>query len=508
MISSVSGGIPASTSRYIDILVQRIKRTLCVLSCSEAFPAQMTSSPEKFIFALVGLPARGKSYLSAKIVTYFNWSGVPARIFNAGSKRRVEEGATESGRSTFFSSSNKEALSRRNEIAMSTLQDAVQWLKEENGSMAIFDATNTTRERRCLIQEYLSTIGLGVKLVFIESICNDPAVLNENLLQKVRHSPDFAGLSEEAALNDLKARIGAYESVYETVSDDENAAYIKIIDLANKVICFQIWGTVCMRCAQLLMSCHTGLRPVYLARAGHCDGVDDLSQGQWLTNVAMNDSPSGAGVLGPYSRPEPTMSSPVAAYRERADSNSKMPSSMTCNASLSESGKTFAKKFAKYIKQQGHSEDLTPLSSTMTRAFQTAGYLGIKEESILQFSSLGILDTGILHGLSVKYIQSFMPDDYAEWERDPLHYRFPGGESILDMNKRLAEVVLEIERIRTPVAVVSHLSTIQSLVAYFTARSPSKIPHIVVPRHSIIVLQPSIYGWSMKTIPETDLPDL
>jgi hypothetical protein len=101
----------------------------------------------KTLIVMVGLPARGKSFLSAKLVTYFNWSGVPAKIFNAGERRRDNEGATESGRATFFSTSNSAAVAKRDEIALLTLGEAVSYLGEGGGTIAIFDATNTTKGR-------------------------------------------------------------------------------------------------------------------------------------------------------------------------------------------------------------------------------------------------------------------------------------------------------------------------------------------------------------------------
>lgn len=43
----------------------------------------------KLIIIMVGLPARGKSYLVKKIARYLNWLQHPTRIFNVGDRRRV-----------------------------------------------------------------------------------------------------------------------------------------------------------------------------------------------------------------------------------------------------------------------------------------------------------------------------------------------------------------------------------------------------------------------------------
>lgn len=46
----------------------------------------------KLIILMVGLPARGKSYLVKKIARYLNWLQHPTRIFNVGDRRRVAAG--------------------------------------------------------------------------------------------------------------------------------------------------------------------------------------------------------------------------------------------------------------------------------------------------------------------------------------------------------------------------------------------------------------------------------
>lgn len=46
----------------------------------------------KLIILMVGLPARGKSYIVKKIARYLNWLQHPTRIFNVGDRRRVVGG--------------------------------------------------------------------------------------------------------------------------------------------------------------------------------------------------------------------------------------------------------------------------------------------------------------------------------------------------------------------------------------------------------------------------------
>jgi hypothetical protein len=39
--------------------------------------------------------------------------------------------------------------------------------------------------------------GSGIRFVFIENICNDPAILQQNYLNKMMYSPDYKGISTE-----------------------------------------------------------------------------------------------------------------------------------------------------------------------------------------------------------------------------------------------------------------------------------------------------------------------
>ena len=48
------------------------------------------SDSAKLILVMVGLPARGKSFISSKLQSFLQWSGKRTQIFNAGQKRRQD----------------------------------------------------------------------------------------------------------------------------------------------------------------------------------------------------------------------------------------------------------------------------------------------------------------------------------------------------------------------------------------------------------------------------------
>jgi adenylylsulfate kinase-like enzyme len=49
---------------------------------------QKLVSKKKLVVVLVGLPARGKSYISHRLVNYLNWVGIRCKLFNVGAARR------------------------------------------------------------------------------------------------------------------------------------------------------------------------------------------------------------------------------------------------------------------------------------------------------------------------------------------------------------------------------------------------------------------------------------
>lgn len=199
----------------------------------------------KLVIIMVGLPARGKSYITKKIQRYLSWQQHNSRIFNVGNRRRVAAGiipgpvdtAEQSTRSPltqlairsraspvvidrptqaahillngadpalfeeptpidlartsshslpvtepmdqsaeFFDPSNEKASKIREQLAVSTLDELLDYLLNQGGSVGILDATNSTVERRKLLFKHIKDREPKLGILFIESICEDQAV--------------------------------------------------------------------------------------------------------------------------------------------------------------------------------------------------------------------------------------------------------------------------------------------------------------------------------------------
>ncbi|OMJ14997.1 putative 6-phosphofructo-2-kinase, partial [Smittium culicis] len=210
----------------------------------------------KLVIVMVGLPARGKSYIVKKLKRYLSWLGLNVKIFNVGDRRRKlpsipqntlnhlstpslnhDIPATDEQYrhdSSFFDPNNAEASKRREDVAMNVLNEIIDYL-HDGGQVAIHDATNSTISRRENILNKLQP-ETGIKTLFVESICNDPEIINKNILMKLK-SPDYIGVDPKIAEADFRQRLKNYEAAYETLGSFEEAHYVqylKIIDVGRK----------------------------------------------------------------------------------------------------------------------------------------------------------------------------------------------------------------------------------------------------------------------------------
>ncbi len=102
----------------------------------------------RLLIAMVGLPARGKTFISRKVTRYLTWLGYNAKVFNIGDKRRKVLGVEDTAGSKFYDPKNKEGMRLREQLADDTLTDLVKFLNNGTGNIAVFDGTNTTKKRR------------------------------------------------------------------------------------------------------------------------------------------------------------------------------------------------------------------------------------------------------------------------------------------------------------------------------------------------------------------------
>ena len=229
-------------------------------------------SGSKLVIVMVGLPATGKSFITNKLSRFLNYSLYYCKVFNVGNTRRkfAKEHGLKDQDSKFFDPKNADSTRLRDKWAMDTLDELLDYLLEGSGSVGIFDATNTSRERRKNVLARIRKRSPHLKVLFLESVCSDHALVQKNIRLKL-FGPDYKGKDPESSLKDFKSRLANYLKAYEPIEDDENLQYIKMIDVGKKVIAYNIQGFLASQTVYYLLNFNLADRQIWITRSGESE---------------------------------------------------------------------------------------------------------------------------------------------------------------------------------------------------------------------------------------------
>lgn len=530
---------------------------------------------------MVGLPARGKSYVTKKLARYLNWLQHDTQIFNVGERRRVAAGTSPSPASVakgkspnaahndlvnsvrrlsvsmggmnspseetqslpppvvpakilvngeeqnssvenestvepsvdagprgsqdldsaaqeasqepmeqsanFFDPQNQRAVKMREQVALDTLDELLDYILDQGGSVGILDATNSTMERRKAIVDHVrERAGPELGMLFLESSCVDQELLEANMRLKLS-GPDYKDKDPVKALEDFKKRVALYEKSYVPLGEYEerhDMAYIQMIDVGRKIVSHRTNGFLSSQVVYYLLNFNLSPRQIWITRHGE----------------------SRDNQLG----------------RIGGDSE------------LSENGTRFAKALTRFIDKQRRDwemyqrqkemlrhfpprpGDTTPpnpsyiprdrprnfcvWSSMMQRSVQTVEHFNEDDYDVKQMKMLDELHAGRMEGMTYEEIRDKYPEEYAHRKKDKLFYRYPGpgGEGYLDVINRLRTVIVEVERMTDHVLLVSHRSVARVLLAYFRGLKREEVADLDVPLGTVYMLEPKPYGVDFK----------
>lgn len=349
-------------------------------------------------------------------------------------------------------------MSRRNDIALGTLQELLSWLDGRKRSVAILDATNSTLQRRRSILSVINKHGAdGVEVLFLESCCFDQSILEQNIRLKLQ-GPDYFGKDPSLALADFRARIKMYEASYESIGwyeEENHVPYLKLIDVGRKMVAFNTNGFLTTQTMEYLVNFHLTERQIWLTRNGESE--DDR-----------------ACRIGRHSP-------------------------------LTTAGQRYAQSLTNFIEHQRSMWErkrtmmpphrlpkLKVWTSMMTQAVQTAQPWQSAGYTVRKSPLLNDLDAGKMAGMTFEEIQTQYPFEMAEREAYPMTYRWPGpgGEAHADVIHRLRAVILELERTRDHVLLITHRAVMRVLLAYFEGLTRDKIATVDVPLSRLYLVEP------------------
>ena len=541
----------------------------------------------KLVIVMVGLPARGKSYITKKMTRYLNWLQHDTKIFNVGEKRRVAAGghgfrlsqqsleripsgvrnaleqhkdtlpqiaakilingesaaadnggmapldlmdplrdtenstaveeadvprvevtspkpkasSQENGQANcqengdesmdqsagFFDPNNQKAAQIREQCAMETLDDLLDYILNGNGSVGIFDATNSTLGRRKQIMEKIrARAGPELNVLFVESVCQDKSLLESNMRLKLS-GPDYQDKDPYAALEDFKKRVAIYEKNYVPIGDYEeenNMPYVKMVDVGRKMISHQIKGFLAGQAVYYLLNFNLAPRMIWITRhgesldnvAGKIGGDSDLSENGRKYAKAMTrfiDKQRTEWAIRQADKMANTHFPPVPG-----DHTPPNP----------------------YFSSDFEHNNFCVWTSMLKRSVQSGQYFCDEDFEVKQMRMLDELNAGIMEGLTYDEIRTKHADEYLRRRRDKLAYRYPGpgGEGYLDVINRIRPVIVELERMTDHCLLITHRSVARVLLAYFQGLNREDVADLDCPLGMLYQLEPKPYGVEFK----------
>lgn len=527
----------------------------------------------KLVIVMVGLPARGKSYITKKLQRYLSWQQHEARVFNVGNRRRIATGrkasvhpklapeparldppveaaaillnglphpsrllakrathleppafdlnsfASEtevndnkpngSGGQTdhsakFFDPNNEKAAIIREQVAMETLDELLDYLLDGGGSVGILDATNSTPSRRQHIVERIKQREPKLGILFIESICRDRSLLEANMRLKLS-GPDYRDKDPMKSLEDFKARVEAYASAYVPLGDFEEAndlQYIQVsshevsiflrlrnvtnkksqmVDVGRKLIQHRLKGFLSGGIATYLGSFNLSPRQIWITR--HGQSVDN-ELGKLGGNSELTERGHCYGQalykFMTHKRQEWLMEqkSKIAGASFPPLPGDNTPPYPEANSELDE------KNFCVW-------------TSMLRRSVETAEYFDVDDDyDVKNWEMLNELNAGQFEGMTYAEIAKKHPEEFRKRSSDKLNYIYPGvgGEGYLQVISRLRDMVREIERITDHLLIIGHRSVCRVLMAYFMDLTREDITDMDVPLGVLYAIEPKPYG--------------
>jgi len=102
------------------------------------------------------------------------------------------------------------------------------------------------------------------------------------------------------------------------------------------------------------------------------------------------------------------------------------------------------------------------------------------------YRNLDEIFAGDCEGMTYEEIEKTFNHDFVLRKRDKLGYRYPRGESYLDLIARLDPLMHELESYKEPLLVVSHQATLRILYSYLVGGNRADAPKVEIPLHTLI----------------------
>ncbi|KAJ1463505.1 histidine phosphatase superfamily, partial [Pelagophyceae sp. CCMP2097] len=457
---------------------------------------------ERHVICFIGLPARGKQYMAERLCRYLEFfHGAQCRLFDlaapdyAGSDVRVGDDVR-----AYLEEEDATATRQLLRSQLEGIDDnSLDRLKKNNkfSGIAVLDSSDAfetrahlwsgcSKESRWAMQKYLDRLRVRVKLLFIEVVVKNEDIVAKFLRQRVQLA---GGLDRDSAVLATQQRIREFSRMFVSLQnvpgkDQEmtpHLRYVKLIDYGEKVVTNKIRGFLLMQIVKYLSHVHPFRRTVYLSR--HGQSVYNLQQ-----KIGGNPGLTAAGEayakwLGDWV--------PTAVWPVEADKDGESSADARASAERESARPLFGRTYP--IVAGDGSVSHVPIrparlwTSTLTRTIHTARHiphpvLELPGRSVWHqmsprvYRNLDEIFAGDYEGMTYDEIEARHNAECQLRKRDKLGYRYPRGESYLDLIARLDPLMHELESYSEPLLIISHQATLRVVYAYLMGRPRSEAP--------------------------------
>ncbi|KAH8095961.1 6-phosphofructo-2-kinase [Aureococcus anophagefferens] len=475
---------------------------------------------DRHVICFIGLPARGKQFMAERLCRYLKFfHGAQCEIFDLAKPEYGSDVELGDALSAYLEEEDATATTQLIRSMEGIDDDSLDRLKKnvDSGKIAILDTSDgfstlsrawsgATKDSRYAMQKHLASMRVRVKLLFIEVIVCDKGVVRKFLTQRLAVGPDGERLGPQQLAGRLRATdraLNEYGRSFVTIQDDgseDELSYVKLIDYGDKVVTNRIRGFLLMQIVKYLSHVHPKPRTVYLSRHGQslynaCQkiggnpGLTDAGEryAKWLGEFVPGEVWSA--------RAAREAAAPLAAPTDDDADEADGPPPDTCARPL------FGRLFPCVDPSTGESS-LRPIVPAAVDVgaqapIDTARHiphpvLELRQGGVWHqmsprvYRNLDEIFAGDCEGMTYKEIEETFNEESLLRKRDKLGYRYPRGESYLDLIARLDPLMHELESYTEPLLVVSHQATLRILYSYLVGIPRAEAPKIEIPLHNVI----------------------
>jgi len=515
-VSPPGGRKPSGASQHYVLAQEHLLRS------SPSNPSPTTMPPptggmsvgglgDRHVVCFLGLPARGKQFMAERLQRYLTFfHGAQTEVFDlSGPKLKESDAAVGDALAAYLEAEDASATTQLLRSAEGIDDDSLDRLKKnvDSGRIAILDSSDgfesrdriwagTSKTARYEMMKHLSTLRVHVKLLFIEVVVRDDRVVRSFLRSRLGDEHlDEAGMQRKLKATELA--IKDYGRHFVTIQDDgseDDLSYVKLIDYGKKVITNNIRGFLLMQIVKYLSHVHPRPRTVYLSRHGQSlynvekkiggnPGITKAgeSYARWLGKVV----PGEVWTTGAVSE----------VKKDLEDSTDEEEPTKGARP-------LFGRMFPCVDLKTGvvAPRMIQPCrlwTSTLKRTIETAKHiphpvLELKDGGVWHqcsprvYRNLDEIFAGDCEGLTYKEIEKTYASEANLRKVDKLGYRYPRGESYLDLIARLDPLMHELESYKEPLLVVSHQATLRVLYSYLVGGERRDAPKVEIPLHTLI----------------------